>query len=62
MLVRIQLLGERIQCGHCHAECDTYGVEKKQGPLARFAAVERRLPSLPRWTNATGSGFSWTDQ
>ncbi len=21
MLVRIELLGERIQCGHCHAEC-----------------------------------------
>jgi hypothetical protein len=43
MNVRIELLGQRIRCGHCRGECDTR--EPNQHALGRNLAAQRGLIS-----------------
>lgn len=55
MLVQVQLMGERIECGHCRAECDARRAAPKRGALAQFVSSKLgRLSSLRCDTSPAG--------
>ncbi len=55
MLVRIELLGARIECGHCRAECAADCAEAIPVPAKCAESSKRnRLSSIPCGTSPFG--------